>query len=329
MLARAEELFHQLQNPAAIRALIGRSEDVHFDCKEWPASDGDAQRIIAKASCGLTNAEGGVIVVGMRARSSAKDDPDVVESATPVADTTAVKSRILELIGQLVEPFVEGVVVSEVNEQPESGSGFVLVYVPPSEGSPRRSRKDWKFYQRIGSGTFPMEYFQIEERFGRRPHAKLELHLENAGFDIIVGSRTPARWFVLGLKNVGRGIAKFPSIRYKSGTGLNFNIYGIDGNGNFGLPRHPADRESTIFRGGMDHVVYPDEVLKITKLWQHGSDKGSDGLPYPRVSGTRGEPLTKWVFGALEFECEIACEGIQTTTQQKLIAGESVNWHSL
>ena len=110
-----------------------------------------------------------------------KDEPDLVESAAPVADTSAVKSRILDLVGQLVEPRIEGVQAIEVNEPTGSRSGFVVVFVPASEGPPRRSRKDWKFYQRIGSGTFPMEYFQIEERFGKRPPPKLELYLESDG----------------------------------------------------------------------------------------------------------------------------------------------------
>jgi hypothetical protein len=62
-VSRAEELFRKLQTPDSIRALIGQSEDVHFDCKEWPLSDSDAQKVFAKAACGLTNAEGGHAVL--------------------------------------------------------------------------------------------------------------------------------------------------------------------------------------------------------------------------------------------------------------------------
>ena len=70
MSERAMEVFDRLQSAESIMALIGQSEDVHFDCKEWPDSNGDAQRVFAKAACGLTNAEGGVILVGMSARST-------------------------------------------------------------------------------------------------------------------------------------------------------------------------------------------------------------------------------------------------------------------
>jgi predicted HTH transcriptional regulator len=186
MSERARELFTRLRTARDIMGLIGQSEDVHFDCKEWSANDADSQKVVAKAACGLTNSEGGVILFGMKARATSKDEPDLVESAAPVTDTSAVKSRILDLIGQLVEPRIEGIEVREVNESSASKSGFVVVYIPISEGAARRSRKDWKFYQRIGSGTFPMEYFQIEERFGKRPPPKLELYLEVTGISGLV-----------------------------------------------------------------------------------------------------------------------------------------------
>src|SRR5579871_1241792 len=209
----ARELFDHLKTLEHIRGLIGKSEDLYLDCKTWPA-DREAQEMLAKASCGLTNAEGGVLVIGMDARSRAKDEPDLIESAAPVSDTSAVKSRVLDLVGQLVEPRIEGVQATEVNDSTGSKSGFVVVYIPFSEGPPRRSRKDWKFYQRIGSGTFPMEYFQIEERFGRRPPPKLELYLEDQEKRVLPPSNQLIREFTFGLKNAGFAIAKFPSIRY-------------------------------------------------------------------------------------------------------------------
>src|SRR5882724_11869881 len=150
---RAEHLFNQLQSLAGIRALIGQSEDAHFDCKEWPQKVEDAQKVFAKAACGLVNAEGGVLVIGMKARRMSKDQPDLVDSLAPVNDTSDVKSRVLDLVGQLVEPGIEGIQAVEINDPPGSKAGFVIVYIPGSEGLPRRSRKDSRFYLRIGSGT--------------------------------------------------------------------------------------------------------------------------------------------------------------------------------
>ena len=88
MSGHGKELFDRLQSAESIKGLIGLPEDVHFECKEW-TSEAEAQKMLAKAACGMTNAEGGVVLVGMKARrSQSKDDPDVVDSEAPVSDTS-------------------------------------------------------------------------------------------------------------------------------------------------------------------------------------------------------------------------------------------------
>ena len=313
MPGRAEDLFERLKDAPAILALIGQTEDVHFDCKEWPVKDEDKQRVFAKAACGLANAEGGVLVIGMKARAMSKDEPDLVDAAVPVADTSAVKSKVLDLIGQLVEPGIEGIHAVEVEERPGSKSGFVIVYVPASDSSPRRSRKDWKFYLRIGSGTIPMEYFQISDMFGKRPQPKLELCLEATGkIGPFVADPSPHRYLWMGLSNAGRGIAKFPGVRFKRVSGgLILFPYGIDGNGNHGLPLRPSDNEWVIFRGGVDDVIYPGTTLKITQLLQRYS---------------RGDPRKGiGYFDSLSFAAEISCEGMPTEIVEKVIAAGGPN----
>jgi hypothetical protein len=307
MSGRAEQLFEQLKSVPAILALIGQSEDVHFDCKEWPTNDGDAQRVFAKAACGLTNAEGGVLVVGMKAKTTSKDEPDLVVSAAPVADTSAVKSRILDLIGQLVEPGIDGIEAVEVRESTDSKSGFVIVHIPASEGLPRRSRKDWKFYLRIGSGTFPMEYFQIADMFGQRPKPKLELYLEPTGkIGPIPYDQVPHRFFWLGLTNTGRGLAKFPGARFKRAEcSLNVFPYGLDGNGNYGLPLRVSDNDWVIFRGGVDDVIYPGTTLKITQCVQRYS---------------RGDPRKGvGIFDSFTFTAEVSCEALPTIPVERIV----------
>lgn len=307
MAGRAEQLFKQLQTPAEIQSLVGQSEDVHFDCKEWPRKEEDAQKTFAKAACGLTNAEGGVLVIGMRARAVSKDEPDLVESAMPVNDTSAVKSKVLELVGQLVEPGIAGIQAVEVSESPGSKSGFVVVHIPASEGLPRRSRKDWKFYLRIGSGTFPMEYFQIADMFGQRPRPDLELVLEQGSFGMVPGdSNTLYRFVWLTLSNVGCGIAKFPSIRFKTvSRGLALYQFGIDGNGSHALPLRPAEPGWIVLRGGVDDVIYPESALRITKLHQG----------YSRLDSSTGEV----VFDEVAFSAEISCEGMPSRKITKVL----------
>ena len=324
MTERARELFQNLQSVEAIKGLIGQCEDAHFDCKEWPNKDEDAQKMLAKAVCGLTNAEGGVLVIGMKAESRPKDEPDVVTGTAPVINTTLVKSKVLNLIGNLVEPGIIGIEVTEINDPPRKKSGFVICYVPTSEGSPRRSRKDWKFYQRIGAGTFPMEYFQIKDMFGKRTHPKIYLVLEKDsigadGFNVY----PPKRIVRLGLRNEGRGLARFPCIRFSTALGLRPATIGLDGNGREALPQRASGYPWIIYQGGVDSVIYPNETFFITKLIQEGKNLGTTtcelGVDQQTIQNV---PANRWEFAEISFICQISCEGTETVEQKASIIGE-------
>ncbi len=217
-----ETRFEQLRNLAEIQALVGQTEDLHLDAKEWPARDDDAQRVLAKALSGFSNADGGILVVGLEARSPAKGDPDVIQGLKPVADAVAVKSKIENLIGNLIEPPLPGIRVAEVLAIPGQPSGFVLVYIPPTDGLPVRSRKHSNFYMRVSAGTFPMEYFQLADMFGRRQRPVLSLWAVVGRVRVEPNAAYWEREFFVGIMNSGRGIAKFPSLRYPVVPGINF-----------------------------------------------------------------------------------------------------------
>lgn len=297
-MTRPEELLQILSAPAGIHDLLGQTEDLHLECKVWPAKDDEAQKMIAKAVCGFANADGGVIVIGLKAKAAPdKDQPDTIQSVEPVADTSKVKSKIQDLIGQLVEPGVGGILALEVNDPSDSESGFVVVLVPASDGLPCRSRKDWKFYQRISSGTYPMEYFQIADMFGRRQRPILDLHIEEK----IIEEPSLFRRFDLGIKNSGRAIAKYPGLRFRQprdGT----TIAGY--RSNFGLKlRFTDDPDWIVCGGGVDDVIYPGATIKILTLTQPSQE---ETFPMPR------HVLPKW-----SISVELSAEDIETKTIEK------------
>jgi hypothetical protein len=304
-VAPPEQIFQRLQNRAEIAALIGKTEDLYLDCKTWPSKDDECQKILAKALSGFANADGGVIVVGMEAKPVQKFDPDLISSERPVADATAVKARIEALVGEMVEPPLRGVRVAAVAEQPGSKAGFVLIHVPPTDGFPVRSRKNSHFYQRIASGTYQMEYFQIADMFGRRRRPSLELCLEeiemrSRGLGNVV---VVERLMMLGLRNKGRGIARFPSIRLQAGP-LSVHDYG--GNSVFGLDRLPAEPGVIAFGGGVNHVIHAGTILRITKLVQSA-----------RISNCQRPGATTKVYIAdkVNAAVEMFADGVEAKTE--------------
>jgi hypothetical protein len=300
-----EERFRQLQSLRAIQSLIGQTEDLYLDCKEWPSREDDAQRMIAKALCGFSNADGGVLLIGMEARSLQKDAPDSIQQMKPVADAVAVKAKIENLVGSLVEPPLQGVRLAHVLEREGEPSGFVLIYIPPTEGFPTRSRKHWNFCLRVSAGTLPMEYFQIADMFGRRRRPHLELWGE-------VGGVTPhpgysEREFIIGITNSGRAIARFPSLRFRRTPGISLSLYGLDGNGQYGLPLLPSSRNGgwTVFGGGADNVVYPGTTLEVAPLSQQS--KVSEWLG-------PGSAEQKRYFEEFVFKADLSADEVPNTT---------------
>jgi hypothetical protein len=147
------------------------------------------------------------------------DGVDVVNAEKPVNDVEAVRSEVEEAISRIVEPGIVGVRSSVVplTRRPKSKNGFVVVFIPESEGSPHRSIAGPKeFYVRIGPRTLPMAYFQIEDRFGRRPHPRLDVDIKHDQIrPVPLQATVRQRVLALSVTNVGRGIARFPCVRYK------------------------------------------------------------------------------------------------------------------
>lgn len=205
MATRSEGLFASLVNENDLVALVGKSEDTDFDCKEWHGV-AKTRASLAKAACGFANATGGVIILGVIAKAAA-GEPDVVQATKPFENPEVVRSEALNVILQLVEPGIEAIEARTIACEEKPSFGYLLIYIPASETSPHRSRLDSTFYVRIASGTVPMEYFQVADRFGRRPHANLVPTLSSVRIQRVLGdeSGNVQRIIKVAIRNTGRG----------------------------------------------------------------------------------------------------------------------------
>ena len=311
MPSRAETLFERLQDRDALASLIGQAEDADFDCKQWFAN-ADMRFPIAKAACGFSNATGGVIIVGLRAEGR-NGDPDLVKELKPVDDMGAVKASALDIILKFVKPGIEGVRVELVPDSFGSTRGYVLIFIPEGEGSPQRCEaKPKDFFVRIASGTVPMEYFQIEDRFGRRPRARLSIAVSPPQVKGQPLSDVAERLVIISLTNGGRGIARFPALRVTIGSSFfpAMNPYGIDAP----IWSQLTNEGWHSFRGGADNLIYPGESLAIAKLTQQGSRRiappqGVIG-PYAHMA-----LMQDWDFSEAKIRVQAVCDGTPLLTR--------------
>ena len=182
------------------------------------------------------------------------------------------------------------------------------IYPPPKVLS-----DDLKLTGSFTSGSHQEQFrwntSKIEERFGRRPFPRLALILEQHTMITSHGlDQQPLRLLSFGLKNEGRGIAKFPGLRFRYIPGFKKDDFGIDGNCGFGLPPRPSEYQWITFRGGVDDVIYPDETRMIGKLIQLAVKE--EEKPLIRA----GEPFFGdceriWLCAAHTLHFEISAEG--------------------
>lgn len=260
----SQEFFHSLSTAAAVSNLVGAGEDLHFEAKTCsvPLDDRDKNNL-ARALSGFANADGGVLIYGLEAKGGDRHKADVVTRVSPVCDIAKAHSEVVSLVGQLVEPRVDGVDVRRFSLQHLPDSGFILVYVPASSLGPHRSRRDREYHRRHGSGFFRMEHYEIAEMFGRRLGPELRIRWELRQFDITNAGVGIAR-ISLGIENVGRATAKYPCLTIKHPNHQPFAELPS------GLSRRTSfDRWTTIFGGSVNDVIYPASVLDITVFQQN------------------------------------------------------------
>jgi hypothetical protein len=123
-----------------------------------------------------------------------------------------------------------------------------------------------RYYKRSGGRFAKLEHYDLEDMFGRRPRPRLKLstRLDSAH------QRGNERLFrcVLGIENVGRGLARFPLLQVKPSPDIyRIDQYGLDGNGRDGIPRiaQPDNSRWVHFAGG-GTVIHPGMTLEITAI---------------------------------------------------------------
>lgn len=304
---RAEHLFRKLQTIEALKELIGASETSELECKQWLTWEKNRGGLV-KAACGLANAEGGIIIIGMDARRGANES-DVIQGFAFVADLATVAGKVRDILSDALEPGIRDVQVATVEEKEGSGSGCVVVYIKEEDGSPQRV-KGGQFYVRMALGTQPMLYSQIADRFGRRPHAKLLVEPTELSFTQRHPTHTGARILNIFVRNVGRGSARFPALRCLKESGL-YNYAGPYGNQPSRWEHFDDQTEWFSYRGSANDVLHPGEKISVGSLFQTGKVIGK---PTKDAYG-REEPSRHFYFAAVSLETSVICEGMPEYTQ--------------
>ncbi|MDM0065303.1 ATP-binding protein [Variovorax sp. J31P207] len=241
---------------AKILKMAGDVESQVFDCKRV-GDEGDIKRNLATVLSGFANGAGGVCLWGVTAKKNAHGI-DCVTDFPGVPEARKLASRLDELTPQAVAPGVPGVVHRALTARGQA-HGFVVTFVPPSDGGPHMARfGEDRYYQRIGLSFMRMEPFQIADMFGRRARPRLE----------VTAIHADAYQVQVQITNAGRGAARGLYLQLAVAGPFGRYSYGIDGNGTEALKFAMTNPDgSWIHAADSSALLHPTMNIRVGGVW--------------------------------------------------------------
>jgi len=256
------ELFDSI-SVEKIKDFVSSGQEEHlsleFKLIRDPRLERDDRKNLAIALSGFSNSSGGIIVWGVEARKNA-DGVDCAVALHPIEGVALLLSRLNELTGEATRPILHDVQHRVIIV--EDDKGFAITLVPESDSGPHMAKLgENRYYKRSGDSFYQMEHFDLEDMFGRRKRPKLDLFVR------IIGSGKHTE-IILGISNNGRGSAFAPYLAFRIPAPFKFNVFGVDGNSNEGLPRlvGPYDKQWKRYGGNAQVVIHPKTTLEVASI---------------------------------------------------------------
>ncbi len=210
-----EDLFASIDEAAVGRFVKGkRAEDLHLEFATAPNGlDADARRKLAKALSGFANSDGGVLVWGVKAKKG-REGVDCASQLQVIENLPKFISDLNSQTGEAVSP-----IIAAVAHEPlpiDANTGYAKTLVPRSDLTPHMAKcREHRYYKRSGDSFYPMEHFDLEDMFGRRPKAVLSLFHQlwfHSSVDKAGQLIHASVGITLGIENSGRGLARSISL---------------------------------------------------------------------------------------------------------------------
>src|SRR3990172_6449819 len=131
------EKLNQIVTNSDFDQLIGEVENVCFDCKSQPyqVQHEAGKRELAKDVSSFANAQGGIILIGIKTKKSATHFGDEIEEIRPSAQGLVNTSQYKDIIKAWIYPEIEGVEVEWMPTKSDATKGVVAVKIPTPKES--------------------------------------------------------------------------------------------------------------------------------------------------------------------------------------------------
>jgi hypothetical protein len=266
----ASELFDEIvaKRYSVIDALVadGREETLHLEFKEVerPGQEyftKEDKKRIAETLSGLANADGGLLIIGVR--TEREDNVDVARELKPFNGLLKRRNILVAMLGEVLNPEHPGIRVEQVEASEASAdTGYLLVHVAPSQRRPHMSVKHHTYFRRGSTGTRPMEHGEVKDLMlaPRGGELKLVHHFRRGSH----AGTTFSFDFRVALRNVGLVAVCAPFLTWRPHPDRpSLQMIG-DFEGNFRSTPALERKEGAYGRGGV--IVHIEEQVEIAQM---------------------------------------------------------------
>jgi Putative DNA-binding domain len=234
-------------------------ETLHLEFKTLSDQTGSSllkedRKLIAKAVCGFSNAEGGVLLLGVRTTKS--HGIDVALGLVDFENVEAMRNRIVSAIPDLLSPQNAKIEVIGISSPSTPSKGLIAINVPPSDARPHMSIVHHHYFRRGSDGTRMLEHGEIKELMLAPREGRLGL-----GYRMISGMMSGDLKYkfdcMLSLRNEGKIAVRAPFIRVTNASITPADVA-------FRAQAHP--KGGRVIYGTGDIIVHAEDELDIAKI---------------------------------------------------------------
>ena len=318
----------------AIKELVGRSENLNleFKTKEHPESftlSKFDKRNIGAALSAFSNADGGVLIYGVKTRR--QDQIDVASELCPIAEIARFKSEVHGRLDELIRPANPDVSTHIIQCSEDPDRGYLLVVIGKSDNRPHMSMAPdhAKYFRRSFDRSLVMDHGLIRDLIMAPKEAILTpaFRLDSQSSTGHLGKRWIQAHLEVYLHNSGRSMASMPYVRIYTNPRLqHLNVHRL-------APSYLRPDGSVAYYGSRDAVIHPsdgmlfgafsikfatnqDEFIRAV-LEENWKDAESPNIwEFGKGSDHRG-PAPSIVFDELEMRLSLGAENATIKEERK------------
>jgi len=155
----------------------------------------------AKALSSFSNAEGGVLIWGIKTRR--RDGQDYAAVLKSIRQVEAFAERLRDSLINVLMPQNPGIRIEAIRNR--LGNGYVKCFIPASVNPPHRSMEDREYWVRLDGRSVRLEHYLIRDMMARHGYPDLDLNLVPDYSNLPPGQVK----ITFMLHNKGRAIAKY------------------------------------------------------------------------------------------------------------------------